>query len=134
MQFLSLMTPSTGLIISISTLPSGDQLQDSSFFHRPDNPQLPWIARVFLNVVNAISKFRASRWAVEYEYLFLESNAEDLDLMSTWVEEQKVNPVVGSRTDLRDIERVRATCDLVYKGKSGLGKAVIDVIRGSRNM
>ncbi|RMZ92629.1 hypothetical protein DV736_g132, partial [Chaetothyriales sp. CBS 134916] len=42
MQFLSLMVPSTSSIVSISTLPSGTQLQKSPLMQRPDMPQLPW--------------------------------------------------------------------------------------------
>jgi hypothetical protein len=61
--------------------------------------------------------------------MFLNSNGEDLELMSTWVEERKVMPVIGSRVDIRDIDRVRAICETVYKGKGGLGKAVIEVIQ-----
>ena len=128
LQFLHLMTPSSGVIISISTQPSGDQLQESSFFRRPDNPRLPWVGRTYLNVASAISKYRARRWAVEYDYMFLESNAEDLDLMTTWIEEGKIRPIVGSRTELRDIDQVRTVCEQVHKGKGGLGKAVIIVI------
>ncbi|RMZ82878.1 hypothetical protein DV737_g1875, partial [Chaetothyriales sp. CBS 132003] len=44
MQFLSLMVPSTSSIVSISTLPSGTQLQESPLMQRPDKPPMPWWA------------------------------------------------------------------------------------------
>jgi len=128
MEFLSLMTPSTGMVISISTQPSGTQLQDSSYFQRPDSPQLPFYARLLLNGADAIRKVRARRWGVQYEYMFLESNAQDLDALSGYVEDRKLVPVVGLRANLRDIEKVKEACQSVYRGKGSIGKAVIEVI------
>ncbi|KAK5064350.1 hypothetical protein LTR84_000183 [Exophiala bonariae] len=129
MQFLSLMTPSTSTIISISTLPSGTQLQQAPIMNRPDKPQLPFVMRVALNALDSIKKLRASRWGVHYEYLFLESNGKDLASLTSYVEGGKLVPVVGSRVDIRDIEKVREACGIVYKGKGGIGKTVIDIIR-----
>lgn len=129
MQFLSLTTPQSGMIISISTNPSGNTLATSSFLRRPEKPQLPWFVWTFLTLTDGISKLRARRWGVHYEYIFLESNAKDLDLLSGWIEEAKVTPIVGSRADFNDIARVRALCETVYKAKGGLGKAIIDVVQ-----
>ena len=129
MQFLSLMVPSTSLIISISTQPSGAQLQESSMMRRPDNPQLPWFARIALNLADAVRKARARRWSVEYSYLFLDSNAADLEALTKYVEEGKLVPVVGSRVDMRNIEKVREACMSTYNGKGGLGKTVIEVVQ-----
>jgi len=117
MRFLSLMTPSTSFIASIATMPSGDLLQNSSLMRRPDNPRLPWLARMGLNIADAIRRARARRWRVEYEYFFLEPNAEDLDTLSKHVEQGKLVPVVGATVKLQDIEKVREACGLVYKGK-----------------
>ncbi|OAL23820.1 hypothetical protein AYO22_06139 [Fonsecaea multimorphosa] len=127
MRFLSLMTPSTSFLASIATLPSGDLLQKSSVMRRPDNPQLPWLARIGLNLADAIRRARANRWRVEYEYLFLEPNAEDLETLSKHVEQGKLVPVVGARVKLQDIEKVKEACGLVYKGKGGIGKTIIEV-------
>lgn len=129
MQFLSLMTPSTSTIISISTLPSGTQLQQAPIMDRPDKPQIPFIMRLVLNALDSIKQLRAWRWSVHYEYLFLESNGKDLASLTKFVEEGKLVPVVGSRVDLRDIEKVREACSIVYKGKGGIGKTVINIIQ-----
>lgn len=129
MRFLSLMTPSTSFIASIATTPSGDVLQKSNLMQRPDKPQVPWLFRVGLNIADAVRRARAARWRVEYEYFFLDPNAQDLDTLRGYVEERKVVPVVGSRVNLRDIEQVREACGLVYKGKGGIGKAVIEVVQ-----
>jgi NADPH:quinone reductase-like Zn-dependent oxidoreductase len=127
MRFLSIMTPSTSFLASIATMPSGDLLQNSSVMRRPDNPQLPWLARIGLNFADAIRRARARRWGVEYEYFFLEPNAEDLETLSKHVKEGKLVPVVGSRVRMQDIEKVREACGLVYKGKGGIGKTIIEV-------
>ncbi|GAM90009.1 hypothetical protein ANO11243_080490 [Dothideomycetidae sp. 11243] len=129
MQFLSLIRSSTGMIISISTLPSGVQLQESSLLRRPEKPQLPFLVRMFLDLADAVSKFRARRWGVHYQYLFLDSNADDLDYLAAAITDRKIAPVVGSRADFRDIEKVRAMCETVYTGKGGLGKAVIEMVQ-----
>jgi NADPH:quinone reductase-like Zn-dependent oxidoreductase len=128
MQFLSLMKPSTGLIISISTTPSGTQLQESGTFTRPDKPRLPWWIRLLLNTTDGVRKLRAQRWKVQYQYMFLDSNAKDLEVLRQHVEDGKVAPVVGSTCDLRDIKKVKEACHLVFAGKGGIGKAVFEVV------
>lgn len=122
------MTPQTSSIISISTVPGGSTLQSSELVQRADKPRLPWLVCVFLDVGDAIRRYRARRWGVEYEYLFLESNAVELGEVARCVEEGKLRPVVGSVVKLRDMEAVREACGMVYKGKGGVGKAVIEVI------
>lgn len=128
MRFLSLMKPSTSFIASVATMPSGNLLQESSLMRRPDKPRLPWLARIGLNMADAVRRFRAWRWGVEYEYFILEPSAEELETLSTYVEERKVVPVVGSRVRMHDIDKVREACSLVYNGKGGIGKAIIEVI------
>lgn len=129
MQYLSLMVPSSSIIVSISTLPSGTTLQNSNVMQRPENPQLPFLFRILLDIGDAVRKFRARRWSVEYEYIFLNPNAEDLESLSQYVKDNKLRPVVGSRVDFHDIVKVREACLQVYNGKGGLGKTVIEVIR-----
>lgn len=125
MSFLSLMVPNTSLIISISTTPSGTQLQEADLMDRPGRPQLSVLARAFLNAADAVRRARAWRWGVEYSYFFLESNVEDLDAVSQYVEEGKVKRVVGTRVQPRNLEEVRGAAGQVYEGKGGIGKAVI---------
>lgn len=62
-------------------------------------------------------------------YHFLDPNREDLDALKGYVESGKLTPVVGARVDMRDIKAVREACDQTYKGKSGLGKTVFEVIK-----
>ncbi|KAF4332058.1 alcohol dehydrogenase [Fusarium beomiforme] len=129
MEFLSLMVPSTGMIVSISTTPSASTLQASSVMRRPDHPRIPFAGRLFLDAADAIRRLRAWRWSVTYMYLFLDPNREDLDTLTGFVQEGKVKPVVGARVDMRDIKAVREACDQTYKGKGGLGKTVFEVIK-----
>lgn len=97
---------------------------------RPDNPRIPLFGRLFLDAGDMARKLRARRWGVEYMYWFLDPNGEDLDTLRGYVEEGKMVPVVGATVDLRDIEKVREACMIVYNGKGGLAKAVFEVIRG----
>ncbi len=127
MQFLSLMAPSTSSIVSISTTPSATTLQAASVMQRPDNPRIPLFARLFLDATDAVRRLRAWRWSVTYMYWFLQPNKEDLDTLTGYVEEGKLLPVVGARVDMRDIDKVREACQLVYNGKGGLGKTVLEI-------
>lgn len=127
MQFLSLMVPTTSSIVSISTLPSGTQLQASPAMRRPEKPQMPWLPYTFLNIMDWVARWRARRWGVEYQYMFLDSNGKDLAELTGFVERGLLKPVVGTRAELKDIEAVRKVAGMVYAGKGGLGKAVIDV-------
>ncbi|KAK6365846.1 hypothetical protein LTR64_008682 [Lithohypha guttulata] len=127
MRFLSLMTPSTSSIVSISTLPSGTQLQGSSIMRRPDNPQMPWLEYLSLNLLDIVSKLRARRWGVEYQYMFLEPDGEDLGEITNYVEEGLLRPVIGSTADMKNLDSVRKVAGFVYDGKGGLGKSVIKV-------
>ncbi|RMD44281.1 hypothetical protein DV735_g800, partial [Chaetothyriales sp. CBS 134920] len=127
MQFLSLMVPSTSSIVSISTLPSGTQLQQSPLMQRADKPQMPWWAVLSLNALDSVRKLRAIRWGVEYQYMFLQANGKDLEAIAGYVETGLLKPVVGTRADFKNIESVRKVAGMVYTGKGGLGKAVIEL-------
>lgn len=127
MSFLSLMVPSTSLIMSISTTPSGKQLQEADLMRRPDHPQLSWLGWTFLTAIDGVRRARAWRWGVEYSYFFLYTNAEDLEALTAYVEEGRLKPVVGSRANLRDLEKVKEIAGQVYNGKGGIGKAVISI-------
>lgn len=128
MDFLVLMRPKTSRIASISTMPSGDQLQNSSMMDLPHKPVVPFPVRLALNGLDYIRQLRARRYGTHYSYFFLEPSAEDLDELRKYVEEGKLKTVVGTIVDLRDIEAVRNACQVVYNGKGGLGKLVIKVL------
>ncbi|PHH58486.1 hypothetical protein CDD82_2951 [Ophiocordyceps australis] len=127
MEFLSLLVPSTGLVVSISTQPSAKTLQASSVMQRPDNPRIPMVGRIFLDSADMVRRLRAWRWNVGYLYWFLDPNGNDLDKLTEYIDQGKLKPVVGAQVHLKDIDKVREACALVYKGKGGLGKTVIQV-------
>lgn len=128
MEYLSLMRPDTGCIISVSTLPSGDQLQASSLMQLPHQPVLPLPIKFALNSMDCVRKFRARRYGVTYSYMFLESSGKDLDKLRDLVESGKLRTVVGTMASLRDIKAVQEACQVVYSGRGGLGKVVIKVV------
>ena len=129
MTFLPLIKPKTGTIVSISTSPSAMQFQNASFFKRPDNPKIPIIGRLVLNGIDLMRQARAWRWGVHYTYMFVESDGKSLDVLRSHVEKKQIRPVIGSRVDLKEIEKVRQACMKVYQGKGGIGKTIINVIR-----
>ncbi|KAL6831856.1 GroES-like protein [Trichoderma camerunense] len=129
MRFLPLLVQSTGMVVSISTKPSAATLQASSVMKRPDNPRIPFYGRIFLDLGDSINKLRAYYYGVEYKYWFLAPNAKDLDTLRSYVEEGKLLPVVGARVNMTDIDQVREVCQVIYNGKGGLGKTVIEVTK-----
>ncbi|KAJ9302784.1 hypothetical protein DTO271G3_158 [Paecilomyces variotii] len=127
MEYLCLMRPGSSRIVSVATLPSGDQLQSSSLLDLPHQPIIPLPFRLALNLLDHVRRLRATRYKTEYSYMFLKSSGKDLDELRRYVEEGRLRTVVGTTVDLRDIEAVRKACDVVYSGRGGLGKLVIRV-------
>lgn len=122
------MRPKTSCIISVSTVPSGDQLQASSLMKLPHQPVLPLPVKFALNLMDRVRKFRARRYGVTYSYMFLASSGKDLDELRDLVECGKLRTVVGTTASLRDIKAVQEACHVVYSGRGGLGKVVIKVV------
>ncbi|CAG8905498.1 unnamed protein product [Penicillium egyptiacum] len=127
MEYLCLMKGQSGCIVSVATMPSGNQLQKSSISDLPPNSGIPVALRMGLNAFDCVRKLRAWRYGVEYAYMFLESSGQDLDELRSHVEEHRLRTVVGKTVELSDIEAVRSACQTVYNGKGGLGKVVLKV-------
>ncbi|PQK17532.1 hypothetical protein BB8028_0008g00420 [Beauveria bassiana] len=131
-EFMPLLVKGSGLVVSVSTGPSGASLQNSSFMDTPDKPRLPIAVRMFLDATDQLRKLKARYYGVEYKYIFLESSGKHLALLGDAAEQGKLRPVVGLRVDLGDIDKVREACWQTYKGKGGLGKTVFEVKQGSQ--
>ncbi|KAG0154344.1 hypothetical protein PDIDSM_1724 [Penicillium digitatum] len=127
LRYLCLMNQKSGCIVSVATMPSGNQLQEYSLMDLPQQGGVPFALRMGLNAFDWVRKLRAWRYGVEYSYMFLESSGEDLDELRKYVEENKLRTVVGNSVELSDIEAVRSACQTVYSGKGGLGKLVVKV-------
>ncbi|OKL64467.1 hypothetical protein UA08_00997 [Talaromyces atroroseus] len=79
MDYLSLIRPQTGYMISISTTPSGDQ------FVKDGNLEVPFVFRKLLNFADSARTWRASRWGVTYKYVLMRPNGRDLEqLKDQW--------------------------------------------------
>lgn len=118
------MRPGSGCIISISTAPSGTQLQNSAVMRLPHHPTVPLVPRLALDMMDSIRKLRARRYGVSYSYMFLEPSGEDLDTLRGYVEEGRLKTVVGTTVDMQDIAEVRKACQVVYSNQGGLGKVI----------
>lgn len=127
MEFLNLMKPQSGCIISVATMPSGTQLQDSSMMDLPHKPTIPFAFKTALNLMDCVRKLRARRYGVEYSYMFLASTGQDLDELRTYVEEGRLRTVVGTTAQFSDLKAVQDACQIVYSGKGGLGKVVLKI-------
>jgi hypothetical protein len=86
-ELLSLMRPGSSRIVSVSTLPSGNQLQPSPLMDLAHRPTITFAFRMDLNLLDQIGKVRAYRYKTEYSYLFLESTGKDLDERTQYIED-----------------------------------------------
>jgi NADPH:quinone reductase-like Zn-dependent oxidoreductase len=111
---------SGGVIVSIGTMPSGDQAAKGM-------PDMPYFFRVMLNLVDWYYRWQAGRSGVKYSYIFMSPDAKGLNDFATWVQEGKIKPVVGRTAKFSDIDAVRKGCQEVYDGKGGIGKFVIEM-------
>jgi len=122
--YFSLVKPETGVVISLATVPSGEQA--AAVF-----PETPWAIKIVLNLIDAWYQWRARRWGVGmYEFFFpnTETYAKDLEKVAWWVGEGKLRPVIGRTARLEDLEGVIAGCTEVKSGKGGTGKFVIELV------
>jgi hypothetical protein len=132
MQYLPLLTPKTGVVISVaisfSTAPSGNEAQASEALNRPDHPKLPLLARCFFDVANNVSKLRAWRYGVHFDYLSLKQDRKGLDRLREYIEDGRLKTVVGKVIDIRDFETVKQACQETLTGKGSVGKTVIAIV------
>jgi NADPH:quinone reductase-like Zn-dependent oxidoreductase len=119
MSFLPVLKPETGLILTI-TGKSGTSLAH-------DWPEVSWLLVRFLNGLDALYTWRASRWGVTYHHIFIRPLKADLDLLAEWLKDGKAKAVIGAKLKMKDLEEVKKVCGLVYAGKGGIGKYVIEV-------
>jgi NADPH:quinone reductase-like Zn-dependent oxidoreductase len=129
MEYLPLIKPKTGAIVTISIIPSGEALQNSSVMRlSPDSQEkahVPIFIRYLLNFLDYIRRMRASYYGVYYKAIFLEPNGKDLDSIRQWFEEGKLRTVIGTTAHFKDINAVQDACQMVYNSKGGIGKSVI---------
>ena len=111
---------SGGVIVSISTVPSGDQMAKGM-------PDMPYFFRIMFNLVDWYYRWQAGCSGMKYSYIFMSPDAKGLGDFATWVEEGKIKPVVGRTAKFSDIDAVRKGCQEVYDGKGGIGKFVIEI-------
>jgi len=122
--YFSLVKPETGVVISLATMPSGEQAAKVY-------PETPWAAKIMLNLVDAWYQWRARRWGLKsYEFFLMDlaEYAKDLERVAWWVGEEKVKPVIGRTARLEDLDAVIEGCMEVKSGKGGTGKFVIELV------
>ncbi|KAL5352258.1 hypothetical protein ACLOAV_002205 [Pseudogymnoascus australis] len=110
-----------GSIVSISKTPSGEELKKKF-------ASAPWVPVVVLNLADQVNKWRASRYGVNYSYLWMNPDAKGLDELGRWVVEGKLQPLVGRTAKLEDLEAVKSGYNEVYQAKGGVGKFVVEIV------
>lgn len=128
-DFLHLMVPKTSSIVSISTVPSATTMQNSqSMREHPDKPTVPFAAKLFLNGTDALLRFRAGRYGVDYKYIFMDPIGSELEELKGFVEQGKLKPVVGQTVDFHDLAKVKEAATATFSGKGVMGKTVFEVV------
>jgi hypothetical protein len=121
------MEQKDAFIVSIATLPSATTLQNAPILQGEKSPSVPFAARTFLNAADTYKRWKAKRAGVTYLYMFLEPNANDLDSLAKWSEEGKLKAVVGTAVKMNEFQKVVEALEVVFKGKGGLGKTIIEI-------
>ena len=117
MYFLPVMKPKTGFILTLVGK-SGDHLKH-------DWPDVSWWVVKLANAHDALLKWRATRWEVRYDHIFVQPREEDLDVMAGWYREGKTKPIIGEKFEIGQLEDVKRVCGLVNDGKGGIGNYVL---------
>jgi NADPH:quinone reductase-like Zn-dependent oxidoreductase len=119
MSFLPAMKPKSGLILTI-TGKSGDHIAQ-------EWPATPWLLVKLANTMDAMYRWRAWRWGVRYDHVFVVPAEKDLDMLAEWYKEKKVKAIIGEKLKMYDLENVRRVGGIVYAGKGGIGNYVIEI-------
>lgn len=113
------MKPKTGLILTL-TGKSGDHIKH-------DWPDVSRWLVYLANAHDALWRWRAARWGVVYDHVFVVANDDDLDCLAEWYKQGKLKPIIGEKWKIGELEEVRRVCWLVYKGKGGVGNYVLEI-------
>lgn len=119
MSYIEVMKPTSGVLFTI-TGKSGQTL-------KLDYPNIPWLLVKMMDIGDAVFKWRAARWKVKYDHVYVQPLNSDLKMLSGWVEEGKLKPVIGRTEKMLDIEKVRDMTSVAISGKGGIGRFVIDL-------
>lgn len=119
MFFLPVMKPKTGVILTL-TGKSGDHLAH-------DWPEASWVVVKIANVMDSMYRWRASRWEVKYDHIFVQPKEADLDTLAGWFKENKCKAITGEKWKIENLKDVRRVCGLVYAGHGGVGNYVLEI-------
>lgn len=119
MTYLPLIKPGAGVELAFMGK-SGDTLAK-------DWPELPWVVKGLVNIVDSTFKWRARRWGVQYDHAFTYFSEETAGLVDTWAGDGRLKPVIGGITDMDDLETIRKYYDIVGSGKGAVGKYVLRI-------
>lgn len=119
MAYLAVLKPGSGMLLSI-TGKSGKILKEVW-------PEIGWWLVLAVDCLDGWYRWRAGRWGIRYDNVFVKPNGADLDTLVGWLVERKVKPVIGRVVGWEDLEGVRALCQFIYDRKGGVGKYVIDL-------
>jgi len=114
LDYIPMVKPETGTIISIATTPSGDVMKGSL-------PSTPFYMVWLLNFLTRKYYNAAKKADVNYEFLFLAPNGEDLSVLSKWAEEGKLVPLVGEIVDFKGEGALEKLRDAAGRQASGAG-------------
>lgn len=109
-----------GVIVSISASPSGKDLAETI-------PSLPYIARLLLDLADLFRRFWAWRVGIHYTFKLMSADGQSLTEIKSWIEQGRLQPVVGRIAKFSDIGGIRTGCEEIFEGKGGIGKFVIEM-------
>jgi NADPH:quinone reductase-like Zn-dependent oxidoreductase len=117
--YIAVLKPKTGLVLSI-TGKSGETI-------KKDLPDVPWLLVKLMDAHDSIQKWRAWRYDVRYDHVWVNLQEGNAEQITKWAGEGKLKTVIGKTAKLSDLETVRAMYEIVAQRKGSVGKYVITI-------
>ena len=101
--------------------PSGVNLKNIS-------TEIPFLVEKILDIVAAIVRWYFGMYHVKFDSVLMKANGDKLERIRGWVEEGRIQPVVGKVLKFANLEGIKHECMRISKGNGGVGKVVIEII------
>ena len=115
LSYISVLKPAGAGVIYTITGKSGTTM-------KKDWPELIALVRLLMDLVVWYYVWRARRWGVRYEEVYVQFTEEVAEKISDLIREGKLKAIVGRTAKMAELETVKEMFGLVVAGKGGIGK------------
>jgi hypothetical protein len=118
---LSLLPNKTGSIIIVKGRAPGSSIKNVI-------PELRFRILLAINIFYYYHRFRIGYLCgVQWDGVLQKTNKRDLEKIALWIEERKLQAVVGNVLKLEKVDELRETWVQILRGKCGLRKVMVEI-------